>query len=427
MKPAALLFVTLLQVGTRVPEPVPQYFAYQRSVVPGGKGANCAVIDASVFAHAAASLRDLRLYPRTPNARDVPYAITLSEPEQQDTDPASVLNLGLRGGKIVFDLAMPARAYTSVVLDLGARDFIATATVTGISAPGESKGTRLGDFTLFDLSSQHLSRSTAIGLEESNFPYLHVELSAAPSPGSTGVPFTPQIVFGATVPPSREAQSIFTVAAESTEITARDRATVVRFRLPERVPVERVSFVLAPEYESNFSRDITIASHPAGTVTTAGELIDGNIFHVQMTQAGRQIRQQRLSVAATLGSNLQSAADVEVTVRNGDDPPLPIRSVRLEMRQRKLCFDAPSDSSLTLFYGDNALTAPQYDFARTFSTDEKNQEARVGPEQKNPVYAPRPDTRAATERHPELVWIVFLAVVCVLAIIALRSLRHLPR
>jgi len=106
---------------------------------------------------------------------------------------------------------------------------------------------------------------------------------------------------------------------------------------------------------------------------------------------------------------------------------LPVRSVRLEMRERKLCFNAESDAPLTLFYGDPALVAPQYDFARTFSPDAKIQAARVGAEQKNPIFRARPDDRAATERHPELIWIAFLAVVCVLAVIALRSSRHVPR
>ncbi|MDE1176502.1 MAG: hypothetical protein PW789_07830 [Edaphobacter sp.] len=408
-------------------QPPLQFFGYQRSVVPVAAGPNCAVIDAGVFAHAGVSLKDLRLYPRTAKARDLPYAITLSEPEQPDTDPAGVLNLGMRDGRIVFDLAMPSRPYTSVMLDLAGRDFIATATVTGVESPGGKEGTRLGDFTLFDLSSQHLSRSTTLALEESSFPYLHVELNTVAAPGAPDTRFLPQMVLGARVPPSREAQSIYSLAVQSSNIVQGDRKTVIHLRLPERVPVERVSFVLESDFHGNFSRDVTITDHPVGTQVNTGEFIDGNIFHVEMTQAGRQIRQQRLSIPATLGSNLQTDAEVEVTIKNGDDSPLPVQAVRLEMRERRLCFQAASDAPLTLFYGDSALQAPQYDFARTFSPMSRMLIARVGPEQKNPAYTPRPDTRAATERHPELVWIVFLAVVCLLALIALRSSRHVPR
>ncbi len=430
MRYLALIAVLLWQAGVRsvaVEEPSPQYFLYQRSVVPANPGANCAVIDASIFAHAAASLKDLRLYPQTAKAHDIPYAITLSEPEQPDTEPARVMNLGVRGGAFVFDLAMPQRPYTNVILDLAGRDFIATATVTGANSSDVTGGTRLGEFTLFDLTSQHLSRNTALALEESSFAYLHIELTVSPAPGAAPARFTPQMVLGASVPPSREAQSLFTLAAETTAIKQRGRQTVAAFALPERVPVERVSFVLAPDFHSNFSRDVTITDHPGGAQASAGETISGNILRVQMTQAGREIRQQRFSVPATLGSNLQSAAQVEVIIENGDDRPLPIKSVRLEMRERRLCFDAASIAALTLFYGDSALSAPQYDYARTLSLGGKIQVARVGVEQQNPIYTARPDTRLATERHPELVWIVFLAVICILAVIALRSTRHIPR
>src|SRR5215471_15046820 len=89
-----------------------QYFRYQRAIVPGAVGQNCAVLDASTFSHAAAALKDLRLFPQTEAAREIPYAVTLSEPTQPDSERGRVINLGLRGSTIVFDLAMPQRPYT---------------------------------------------------------------------------------------------------------------------------------------------------------------------------------------------------------------------------------------------------------------------------------------------------------------------------
>jgi hypothetical protein len=420
----------LWQAGSRVASVETaerQYFRYQRSVVPAAVGQNCAVLDTSVFAHAAAALKDVRLFPQTAIAREMPYAITLSEPTQPDSDPARVINLGQRGRTIVFDLRMPQRPYTDVVLDLAGRDYIATATVTGEKTPDDSSRIELGEFTLFDLTAQHLSRTGILPLQESSFPYLHVELNISPSPGSQGLKISSEMVRGVSVPPSREAQTLFALAAETSIVTQRGRQTVARFSLPERVPVERVSFVLAPEFKGNFSRDIVVTSHAQGTPASAGETIYGNILRVRLNQAGREIRQQQLSVPATLGSNLQSAAEVEVAINNGDDRPLPIKAVRLEMRQRNLCFDATSTDAVTLFYGDSALAAPQYDYARTFSSGAEIHAAHMGIEQQNPVYTERPDTRAATERHPELVWVVFLIIVCLLALIAIRSSRHLPR
>lgn len=426
MKLLPLLILLLWQALSLSPPAQRRYFLYQRSVVPAVAGLNCAVLDADTFAHSSASLKDLRLFAQTAQPREIPYVITLSEPTQPDSESARVFNLGLRGKVLSFDLAMPARPYTEVVLDLAGTDYIATATVTGLQHLDAPGGTRLGVFTLFDLNSQHLSRSTTLPLQESTFPYLHIELTASPAAGSQNFQLSPQMIRGASVPPSREAQTVFSIVAETRNITQRGRQTIARFNLPLRVPVERVAFELSPEFKGNFSRDVVINDHAVDTPDSAGETISGNILRVLLTQNEREIHQQRLSVPATLGSNLQSPAQVEIAINNGDDQALPVTAVRLEMRQRRLCFAASSTDSLTLFYGDPTLASPQYDFARTVSLTNQIPIARVGQEQKNPVYTPRPDTRNAAERHPELIWIAFLAVICILAIIAIRSSRRLP-
>lgn len=406
----------------------PHYFRYDRSVAADGTGQACAVLDAQTFAHAAASLKDLRLYEGigTPTPREVPYAITLSEPVQPDSLPARIVNLGSRNGSIVFDLEMPPRPYTEVSLDLAAQDYIATASVSGMSKPG-AVATNLGQFTLFDLSSQHLSHNTTLHLQESNFPWLHVILTAAPTPGTHGLMLTPKMVLGATVPPSREAQTLYTTAAETRTIVNHERQSIATFTLPQRVPVERVTFVLAPTFAGNFSRDVRIYDRPEGAPATSGESLSGNILRVRLTQGGREIRQQELSVPATIGSNLQSTATVEVVVENGDDAPLPITAVRLEMRERSICFNARSVQPLTLYYGDPTLDAPVYDFARLFSATAHTSLARLGVEQKNPAYEARPDTRPLTERYPDLLWIALLAVICVLGFVAIRASKAMPR
>lgn len=406
----------------------PHYFRYDRSVAAPSAGQTCAVLDAPIFAHAAASLKDLRLYEGigTPTPREVPYAITLSEPVQPDSAPARVVNLGSRNGSIVFDLEMPSRPYTEVMLDLAGQDYIATAEVSGSQKPGAG-ATNLGQFTLFDLTSQHLSHSTALHLQESTFPWLHVVLTAAPAPGTHGFTLTPKMVLGATVPPSREAQTLYTTAAETSTIVNHERQSIATFSLPQRVPVERVTFELAPTFQGNFSRDVRIYDRPEGAPETSGESLSGNILRVRLTQGGREIRQQELSVPATIGSNLQSTATVEVVVENGDDAPLPITRVRLEMRERNLCFNAPSAQPLALYYGDPTLDAPVYDYARLFSATAHTTLARLGAEQMNPVYRARPDTRPITERYPDLLWIALLAVICALGFVAIRASKSMPQ
>ncbi len=117
------------------------------------------------------------------------------------------------------------------------------------------------------------------------------------------------MVLGVTVPPSREAQSIYTTAATATTITQRGRQSIATFALPQRIPVERVSFDLAPTFHANFSRDVRITDHPTGVSDVGSESLAGNILRVHLTQDGREIRHEQLSVPAILGSNMQSARD----------------------------------------------------------------------------------------------------------------------
>ena len=462
IRPASLLLLLLWQAVPRDEPPVaqPDHMRYQRALsVPPGAGQVCTVLDAQIFPHAEPSLKDLRVFPvkagpsstgpsqaqpQGSGPHEVPYAITLSETTAQDIRAAKVLNLGTSGKSgggpgplIVFDLEMPERPYTEVILGLGGADFLATVTVSGMETLG-GKATALGVFTLFDLTSQHLSRGTTLPLPESTFRYLHVALSVSPAPGATlqTERFGPAMVEGAGVPPSREAQTIYTTVAIAATATAKPtstRKTRFDFDLPMRVPVERVSFDLPPAYSGNFSRDVVVKATPDSVpgnvegMALPTEAIMGTISRVHTVQAGRRIDEEALSLPATIGSNLQSAAHVSVEVDNGDDLALPIAAVRLEMRQRKLCFGATAniDPGVSLYYGDPALLAPVYDYQRLFEPSEKALVATLGPEQLNPEYHPPPaEARPFTERHPEMLWVVLVCVVSALGVVALKSARN---
>jgi hypothetical protein len=349
---------------------------------------------------------------------EVPYAITVSQAAEAESDPARVVNLVTRGGQITFDLEMPQRAYSGVVLDLDGRDFIARARVEGGKTVGGAR-TLVASGTLFDLSSQHLSRSTSIAVGEVTFPVLHVELTVTPAPGGSAGGLTTAMVRGASVPPSREAQTVYTSVAESLLIT-RGRESVASFQVPMRVPVEQVSFVAPAGYSKDFSREVRVTALPNGLGDgESAETVSGVILSVKTpTGIAMGHRAQVLSIPATLGANLQSGATVEVSVENGDDAPVPFTAVRLEMRQREICFDG---GGATLFYGDAGLANPAYHYVPAAAEEV----ARLGAEESNAAFVPRRDERSYTERHPELMWVVLLGVVCVLGLVALRSARGL--
>jgi hypothetical protein len=424
--PALLLFGFLLQADTRV-QPDPKHFRFERAIElkPGAQGRSCAALDGTVYAHSTA-LTDVRLYA---NGQEVPYALSTSQTEPA-SDAARVLNLGERGGHIVFDLAMPSRPYSVVNLQLSGSDFLATAKVTGLaSLDKRDAGTSLGTFTLFDLSDQRLGRSTSLELAESSFPFLHVDIAANAAPGHPGFKASPEMVDGAEVPPSREAQTIYTTVAESSTFLQANRKSTATFELPAHVPVERVRFELEPGDKTNFSRSvlITAKAKPAkkddNVPPPLDETVSGDISRVRLTEDGKEIRRESLDVPATLGSNSQDSAKVEVAVLNGDDKPLALRAVRLEMRERLLCFDAPSQP-VTMYYGDDRISAPEYDYSKLFVTTDASQPAKLGAEQANPIYEARVEQRSLTDRHPEIVWLALLAVVGALGFVAFRSAKR---
>ena len=465
MRALGLVALLLWQAGVAKEPPVaqPEYLRWERNItVPAGSGQACAAIDGTVFPHAAPSLRDLRVFPVlsgtspsqvTPGAHEIPYVITLSQTATETTEPVRVFNLGGSGSHIVFDLKMPARPYSDVRLELAGQDFLATATVWGEDGPGAASGRRtsLGSFTLFDLTTQRLSRDMTLPLVESTFPFLHVELAVTAAPGTqAGSRFVPAMVTGAQVPPSRIAQTVYTTVAETTAITTSGRETTAALEIPARVPVERVSFVIAPEFKGNFSRDVRITASPsppaadaksapsgaADSIESGADLrngalprenLFGTILRVHATEAGHEIRTEQLSVPSVLGANLQTPAKIEITLNNGDDRPLPIAAVRLEMRQRKLCFEAGPETAagIALFYGDPVLDAPVYDYGRFFRAAPAPLAAALGPELVNPTFHTRPEReRSFTERHPEVLWIALIAVVCALGMVAFRSAKR---
>lgn len=398
-------------------------FRYQRSVAVRSVGASCAVLDPSIYAHAAEALTDLRLL--GPNGIEVPYVLTVSGTGAESVT-VPVRNLTGRKDLLTFDLEMPTRPYTDVVLDLASTDFVAAATVSGRD-PASSRMVQLGQFALFDLSAQHLPRSTVLHLQETTLPVLHVELRSAH--GSRTL--RPEMVRGATVPPSREAQTLYTSATASSDVRQRGQETVVSLDAPPRVPIERVLITLQPTFRGDFNRAVRIearhfdgAAHAEATEPGERETLVGAIARLHLTRDGLLLKTDQMGVPAILGANLQTAATVEVVIENGIGAPLPVSSVELQTRERRICFEAPAAAGpLRLFYGDPHLHAPVYAEALLPLTTAAVQPATLGAEQRNPLFAGQPERRPVLRRHPRLFSLGFVLAVCLSGVIALRSAK----
>ena len=425
------------------PEPATPFshFRYQRelSYTPFPSTAQssaeaCAILDADVFAHAASTLKDLRLYS---GSQEITYQTSVVEPQQQDSDDARILNLETQHGHIVFDLVMPHRPYTGLTLDLAARDFIATAVISGSDdQAGSNNGiaTALGSFTLFDLTSQHLFHNTSIPLSESKFPLLHVQLTLNPAGGnplSATSLNRASILKSASVPPSREAQSLYTAVQPASTMLQSGNESVASFRVPPRVPIERIAFALPSDYKKSFSRNVEVVALAKGVdgIKPQNDLgdsegfrpesVSGTILRIQKLEGGHDLAADDLSLPVAIGSNMQQPASIEVHVVNGSEGPLPL-TVQVQMRQRRICFNAAAVLPLTLYYGDASLDAPAYG-DQFVEGDVAPLLVELGPENLNPAFAATPTSSKTLQHRPVLRWLALLGCVCTFALLVIRS------
>ncbi len=411
---ALLAAFFLLAVAT----PQQRYFRYERPLAAplAQNGQACVVLDEQVFAHSERDLADVRVYR---DGTETAYAVNTASAAEYVPQLIHPLNAGVRSGHTVFDAEMPEAPYSDLDLNITAHNFIATVTVSGNRTDDARAATKLGDYTIFDFSRERLGRSTVLHLPLSNFAVLHFSITGG---------IAPDDVTGISAMKGAREKARFIAVAETAQATEKDRGTVFTVTLPAHVPVDRVVF--APDAEpAQFSRPVSITVEDAkppkepnslGLYSVAG---GGNLLRIHSVHNGRRIDEENLAMPAP---HVYGDGDKKWTIRveNGDDAPIHFKQVRLEMRERQLCFDAVAGASYALFYGDSALSAPRYDYATLFALQDNAQQALLGPEKENLSYSPRPDKRPFTDKHPSLLWAALLAVIVVLGLIALRSVKR---
>jgi hypothetical protein len=409
MKMAAVL---LLALALAAPEM--RYFRYERpiSLAEQKSGQACLELDTEVFAHAAPGLADLRLY----RARaEVPYLIHQATAPEPTTATILPLNAGERGGQSVFDVEMAAGRYSDLELELEAQNFVATVTVAGSQTQSGAQ-TRIGAYTIFDLTRQRLGRGTVLHLPESDYRYLHFRIAGTVQAESiTGV----KLLRDAVEKPR------YRMVAELGQGAIKDHATVFTAIVPAHVPVDRL--VIAPAAQpALFNRTVRVTTTPlqATPEHPAREeyLTEGNLLRVHGVQQGRRIDAERLAIETPQGDSGEEARWT-ITIDNGDDAPLQMEAARLEMVERELCFDSSAGAATTLYYGDAALAAPRYDYGALTTAQTDAMPAALGAETANPSYQARPDQRPLTERHPWLLWAALCGVIAVLGVVAWRTVK----
>lgn len=395
-----LLFL-VADVPTR-PEPAIPYFTNVREVhISQPDRQNFFIVDEDLWNHSRSDLGDLRLYD---GDSSVQYALSeQSAGISSEEVEAKILNLGSVSGHTEFDLdATFLPEYDRIRLRLDAHDFIATATVSGGAAPGKATDVELPPSTLYDFTKEQLGSNSQLKFPTSSFRYLHVRLS----PG-----IRPQQVKGATIYNLHEQRAAWTKFGSCAAPEQKPHLTLISCTTPDKVPLSRVSFQIAPA-QVNFRRSVSVED-AKGVQFSSGE-----ISRVRVNRAGTLVTAEDLSINVS-----GSPSQFTIVVDNGDNPPLNITEADPFAIERRVYFDPQGKSLLMLYYGDEKLSAPVYDYARFFHVESVPAEAQLGPGSHNPKYSGRLDSRPWSEQHTVILWGAMLLAVLALAILAIRGLR----
>jgi len=410
IKIAAALLATMFLAGPSIP-----YFKYQRPVQAQPGGQRYLAVDEQIWKNARRDLGDLRLYS---GQQEVPYALVVERgSREQDSKDIRVLQQSLVGGKTQFVLDMTDVAeYDHIDLKLTAKNSVAHARVEGQEDLHGKDWALLAESILYDLSKENLGGNSMLRLPLSTYKYLRVTIDG---------PMKPADIVGASSEFRQEQKAVWrdvggspTVAEMPAGATRNDssrrsgKVTVLTFAVPENVPVNRVTFEIDAA-QPNFRRSVQVEGDKEAYVGS------GEIDRVHMVRQGQKIDTDDYDVSFSAVGH----KEIKVTIDNGDDPPLKIKSSRLQQLEHRLYFDAPASGPLTLYYGDEKLDPPVYDYAKLFLLAKDAAPAQLGAEQANAAFTGRPDERPWTERHPAVLWIAIVAAVLILGAIALRSMK----
>jgi hypothetical protein len=381
----------------------PSYFKYRRQAQPiNSTGQHYIVVDEVIWRHARPGLNDLRMYAAE---KEVPYKLIVeiggSETEQKQfrvLQPASI------GGKTQFLLDMSGfDEYDRIHLTLATENFVAHARVEGQDDPHGNKWALLGTTTLYDLSDEKLGSNSTLQIPLSAFKFLKVTVDGAVKPSDVK-----NGMAGAT----RAQKAVWRDVTSPARLEQHAKETVITFDVPANTPVEGLTLDIDPT-QPNFCRQIEIRGgkdEPYGSQ---------QISRIHLLRNGQKVDVERTSVE--LCGNCQGT--LKAVIHNGDDPPLKISGAHLQQWERRIYFDSQADERPWVYYGDEKLGAPEYDYAKLFQKDARVEPVALDLEVNNAAYVPRPDDRPWSEQHPALLWIAILAAVIILGAVALRSLK----
>jgi len=354
------------------------------------------VVPLPVMDKARADLADLRLFDST--NREVPYAIRVRrELDEKREIPTRLFNRGSAGpstSEASVDLGEDPGEHNEIEIETNGANFRRQVVVEG-SDSGREWRTLSNDGVIFSFTSQNnVAESQKVSYPTSRYRYLRVKVSRDPITDDE----TPRVTSAKVMMAVREKGwlSTWDVPVPSYQLQRNQgaHATVWTLDLGGRMPCDRLSIEIE---EDSFSRPFQVES------------ID-DPQNVQLLASGdlnRHSGEEKKPLVIYFNEEAV-VRKLRLQITDYSNPTLNITSISASAPARQLVFElkAPATSPLRLFFGNENVPAPHYDF-------EKEVAARLS---KEPVHGElsnvqanrdyRPEPKPLTERVPWLIYVV---------------------
>ena len=375
------------------------------------------VVPLPVMDKARADLADLRLFDSS--NREIPYAIRIRRDVDEKREiPTRLFNYGFAGpstSEVSVDLGENSGEHNKIEIETNGTNFRRQVVIEG-SDSGRDWRTLSNDGVLFSFASQNnVAESQKVSYPTSRYRYLRVKVSRDPMTDDE----TPQVTSVKVMMAVREKGwlSTWNVAVPSYQLQRNQgaHATVWTLDLDGRVPCDRLSLEIA---EDSFSRPFQV------------EAID-DPQTVQLIATGELTRHsgEEKKPLVIYFNEEAVVRKLRLQITDYSNPTLNITSINASAPARQLVFELkpPASQPLRLFFGNETVAAPHYDFeeeVRTRLTKEPVP-SRLGDVLANQEYKPEP--KPLTERVPWLIYVVLTASSIALAFVLLSLARTTTR
>jgi hypothetical protein len=407
---AALVLVVSVSAQTSL-----SLWPYYVEVTPTSAGSQLydLVVPLPVTDKARADLADLRLFDSS--NREIPYAIRI----RKDVDarreiPTRLFNYGFAGpatSEVTVDLGENPGEHNEIEIETNGTNFRRQVVIEG-SDSGRDWRTLSNEGVLFSFASQNnVAESEKVSYPTSRYRYLRVKVSRDPITDDQ----TPQVTNVKVMMAVRERGllSTWNVPVPSYQLQRNQgaHATVWTLDLGGRVPCDRLSLDIA---EDSFSRPFQV------------ETIDDpqDIRLIASGDLTRHYGEEKKPLVIYFNQEAV-ARKLRLQITDYSNPTLNIRLIDASAPARQLVFElkSPASQPLRLYFGNENVPAPHYDFEKEVGARLSREpvHSQLGDVSANLEYKPEP--KPLTERAPWLIYVVLAVSSIALAFVLLSLAR----